>query len=227
MIGAAVVHDDRRRTVAPQSRLVQVLTVPARRRPAMPPIVIAAALTIALAVAGNRLAGCCAPRDRTREQILANATQGLDAPTSPTRSTPTGRAPPPWARRSRHPGRAGRAGPPTGAGRPSAGVDDAPHPDWPRSSLPAGVAASSACCSSAPTRRRSRILLAGIVVVVGYFVPDLLLLQQGTGTPDRRSRLRTPRHARPDDHRRRGGPRFRVGDDARRHATAPVRSRRN
>ena len=109
--------------------VVQVLTTSATaaRRPAMPPIVIAAALTIAAAVAGIGWL-VLAPRDRTRDEILANATHGLEPATRPRTVNPIAGLPPTWPAGSRRPGSLAQTGPPAGPGRPSAGLDGEPHP---------------------------------------------------------------------------------------------------
>jgi len=142
----------------------------------MPPLVTAAALTVALAVAGIGWL-VLVPRDRTREKILANATNGLG---------PVGVAIGVERRRGTPIDVARRAAPARTlhkldrlqalAGRPPAWTVD--RILLAKLMLPLAAGALGLLFVTAdPTPLR--ILMTGIVVVVCFFVPDLLLRSKG------------------------------------------------
>lgn len=142
----------------------------------MPPIVITAALTIAAAVAGIGWLAL-APRDRTREQVLANASHGLDTTSGSVAVTTNRVGIAGWSRRLTPPRVLARLDHQLAlAGRPAS---------WTmhriltaKIAIPAVLAALGLLLVRAdPTP--ARMLLAGIVTVVGFFVPDLLLLSKG------------------------------------------------
>src|SRR6478752_6138989 len=142
----------------------------------MPPIMIAAAAAIATGISG--LAWLLfAPRDRSRSEILANATQGFGDPTAVDAPKPGRLGLTDLARRLTPGSVVKRLDHHLSlAGRPAA---------WPldrlllaRLLLPCpAIALALLFVSGDPGM--GRIALSGIVVVVSHFVPDLLLKSRG------------------------------------------------
>ncbi len=142
----------------------------------MPPLVTAAALTIALAVAGIGWL-MLAPRDRTRDEILANATHGLGPVGAAVDVQPQRRTPADVVRHVVPPRTLAKLDRLLAlAGRP---------PAWTvnrilvaKVILPLAIGLLGLLFVSAdPTP--VRILMTGIVVGVCFFVPDLLLRSKG------------------------------------------------
>jgi tight adherence protein C len=142
----------------------------------MPPIVTAAAAVIAAAVAGLGWL-ILAPRDRSRSEILTNASHGFGAPDAGTNQKSRRGAPADLARRLTPSSVVTRLDRQLSlAGRP---------PAWPlhrillaKLILPGAAAVLGLLFLSAdPTP--GRILLAGTVLVVSHFIPDLLLQSRG------------------------------------------------
>jgi tight adherence protein C len=141
----------------------------------MPPIVITAALAIAGAVAAIGWLAL-APRDRTKEQVLANATHGLttdnttEGPAAGVSFVDLARrlAPPPvLARLDRQLAL---------AGRPAGWTLD--RVVLVKLILPV-VSAAAGLLFVGATPSTGRIVLAAVVTVGAFFVPDLLLLSRG------------------------------------------------
>jgi tight adherence protein C len=144
----------------------------------MSPIVITAALAIAGAVA---VIGwlVLAPKDRTREQVLANASHGLATDTGETSVLRPGRSMTEVIRLMAPPRvLAGLDRRLALAGRPAAWTID--RILLAKLILPvaaAGAGAGWLYVQAAPSP--GRILLAVVVTVVTFFVPDLLLISRG------------------------------------------------
>jgi tight adherence protein C len=140
----------------------------------MPPIVITAALAIAGAVAAIGWLAL-APRDRTKEQVLANATHGLNTESSTPGST-VGVSFADLARRLAPPPLLARLDRQLAlAGRPAAWTLD--RILLVKLILPVvSAAAGLLFVSAAPSALR--IVLAAIVTVGAFFVPDLLLISR-------------------------------------------------
>ena len=142
----------------------------------MPPLVTAAALTIAIAVAGIGWL-VLTPRDRTRDEILANASHGFGAPGVAVDVHSQRRTPADLARAIAPPRTLAKLDRLLAlAGRP---------PAWTVNRILLAKLVLPCCAgalglmfiSADPTPLR--ILMSGIVVGVCFFVPDLLMLSRG------------------------------------------------
>lgn len=142
----------------------------------MSPIVITAALAIAGAVA---LVGwlVLAPRDRTREQVLANASHGLATGDGASTGLDAGRSMTETLRRMAPPRVLTRLDHRLAlAGRPTAWTID--RILLAKLVLPVAAAGMGwLVVHAAPSL--ARILFAGALIVFAFFVPDLLLISQG------------------------------------------------
>ncbi len=140
----------------------------------MPPIVLAAALTVAAAAAGVGYL-ITAPRDRSRTEVLANAHRGLHDPDPAGKGNLAGPA-----------ALAGRLAPPRVVHRIDRQLSLAGRPPaWPlprillaRLALPI-IAAGLGLLYLTGHPTPGRLLTTGGVVLVSHYLPDLLLLSRG------------------------------------------------